>query len=89
MTDLQSKSNQSAVNVSDEPKPTGRDKPLPYKAGQFVDEALMTNSEIKRIFQNMIEMHLPIEEIVRQAGKGLVEIDKSSQALKNAKMCGE
>ena len=44
MFKLQSTCNESAIDMSE----NNRNKPLPYKAGALVDEALMANSEIRR-----------------------------------------
>ena len=63
-----------------------RRKPLPYAAGQLIDEALMENSDALREIRPMIHSkQVTLEELVLRLAAVVDHLHRSSEALRRAK----
>ncbi len=61
-------------------------KPLPYKAGQLIDAALMENkSALNSLLPLVDNKPIPAEEKVGRVAQAIHHIHESSSALKEAK----
>lgn len=60
-----------------------RRKPLPYSAGQLIDEALMNNAEVIRILSAVVEFRFEKEEELRQIVRVITLVNAGSQSLKD------
>lgn len=60
-------------------------KPLPYAAAQLIDDALMANAEAQRALRTVVDKQTTQPELYRLLAKAVIELNKSSAALKEAR----
>ena len=57
--------------------------PIPYHAGQLIDDSIMGLTEAQNLVHKMLSNHLGRNEHYRMLGLVLHEITKGKEALKN------